>query len=145
MIRVFGVIGLVGVGFALLACLLFSSSFPVNPVNPVELPRLAGEGTEMSRSSRMLAVDFEVFGIVQGVFFRKYTQKRGKELKLKGWCMNTPNGTVVGHLEGEKAQVEEMKQWLRHTGSPQSRIDKAEFRNEKEISQPSFSNFEIRK
>lgn len=37
------------------------------------------------------------------------------------------------------------KQWLRHTGSPQSRIDKAEFHNEKEISQPSFSNFEIRK
>ncbi|XP_024867501.1 acylphosphatase-1-like isoform X1 [Temnothorax curvispinosus] len=132
MTRVFGVRGLVGVGVALLACLLFPSS----------LPRLAGEGTEMSR---MLAVDFEVFGIVQGVFFRKYTQKRGKELGLKGWCMNTPNGTVVGHLEGEKAQVEEMKQWLRHTGSPQSRIDKAEFRNEKEISQPSFSNFEIRK
>ncbi|XP_077272992.1 acylphosphatase-1 [Temnothorax americanus] len=132
MIRVFGVIGLVGVGFALLA----RSSFPPS------LPRLAGQGTEMSR---MLAVDFEVFGIVQGVFFRKYARKRGEELGLKGWCANTPNGTVVGHLEGEKAQVEEMKQWLRHTGSPRSRIDKAEFRNEKEISQPSFSNFEIRK
>ncbi|XP_018308601.1 acylphosphatase-1 isoform X1 [Mycetomoellerius zeteki] len=122
--------------FVLFACLLFPSSFPV------KLPRLAGEETEMSR---MLAVDFEVFGIVQGVFFRKYTQKRGKELGLKGWCMNTPNGTVAGHMEGTKAQVDEMKQWLRHTGSPQSRIDKAEFRNEKEISQPSFSNFEIRK
>lgn len=44
--------------FTLLACLLlFSSSFPV------KLPRSAGEGTEMSR---MLAVDFEVFGVVQG-------------------------------------------------------------------------------
>ncbi|XP_011695325.1 PREDICTED: acylphosphatase-2-like isoform X2 [Wasmannia auropunctata] len=121
----------------LLACLLLlPSSFPI------KLPRsAAGEGTEMSR---MLAVDFEVFGIVQGVFFRKYTQKRGKELGLRGWCMNTPDGTVTGHLEGEKAQVEEMKQWLRHTGSPSSRIDKVEFRNEKEISKPSFSNFEIR-
>ncbi|XP_011874450.1 PREDICTED: acylphosphatase-1-like isoform X5 [Vollenhovia emeryi] len=122
------------IGFILLVCL----SFPVNP----ELPSLAGDETEMAR---MLALDFEVFGVVQGVFFRKYTQKRGKELGLKGWCMNTPNGTVVGHLEGEKGQIEEMKEWLRRTGSPQSRIDKAEFRNEKEISQLSFSNFEIRK
>ncbi|XP_012540380.1 acylphosphatase-1 [Monomorium pharaonis] len=122
--------------FILLVCLLFLSSFPV------KLPRSAGEGTEMSR---MLAVDFEVFGVVQGVFFRKYTQKRGKELNLKGWCMNTPNGTVVGHLEGQRAQVDEMKQWLRYTGSPQSRIDSVQFRNEKEISEPTFTDFEIRK
>ncbi|KAL6250913.1 hypothetical protein P5V15_000056 [Pogonomyrmex californicus] len=124
------------IGFILFVCLLFPSLFPV------KLPHSAVEGTEMSR---MLAVDFEIFGIVQGVFFRRYTQKRGKELGLKGWCMNTPNGTVLGHLEGEKAQIEKMKDWLRYTGSPQSRIDKAEFRNEKEISQISFSNFEIRK
>ncbi|KAG5314004.1 PREDICTED: acylphosphatase-1-like [Acromyrmex echinatior] len=122
--------------FVFLACLLFSSSFPV------KLPRSAGEETEMSK---MLAVDFEVFGIVQGVFFRKYTQKRGKELGLKGWCMNTPNGTVVGHMEGTEMQIDEMKQWLRYIGSPQSRIDKTEFRNEKEISKPSFTNFEVRK
>ncbi|XP_017891909.1 acylphosphatase-1-like [Ceratina calcarata] len=93
----------------------------------------------------LIGVDFEVYGRVQGVFFRKYTQKRGKELGLKGWCMNTDDGTVVGHLEGEKDKVEEMKKWLRYTGSPQSAIDKAEFRNEKEISQPSFHGFEIRK
>ncbi|XP_029668780.1 acylphosphatase-1-like [Formica exsecta] len=98
------------------------------------------------RRELLLAICHQFYSaLFQGVFFRKYTQKRGKELGLKGWCMNTSNGTVVGRLEGEKSQVEEMKQWLRHTGSPQSRIDKAEFRNEKEISQPSFSNFEIRK
>jgi len=44
-------------GFVFLACLLFTLSFPV------KLPRPAGEETGMSR---MLAVDFEVFGIVQG-------------------------------------------------------------------------------
>ncbi|XP_020295162.1 acylphosphatase-1-like [Pseudomyrmex gracilis] len=117
------------------ACLLFSLLFLE------KLPLSTGE----VKMSKMLAVDFEVFGIVQGVFFRKYTQKRSQELNLKGWCMNTSKDTVVGHLEGDKDKVEEMKQWLRHTGSPQSRIDKAEFRNEKEISEPSFTNFEIRK
>ncbi|XP_018346185.1 PREDICTED: acylphosphatase-1-like isoform X1 [Trachymyrmex septentrionalis] len=121
--------------FVLLVCVLFSSSFPV------KLPRSAEEETEMSK---MFALDFEVFGIVQGVFFRKYTQKRCQELGLKGWCMNTPNGTVLGHMQGTKEQINEMKQWLRYVGSPQSRIDKTEFRNEKEITQPSFTNFEVR-
>ncbi|KAM0728273.1 Acylphosphatase-1 [Formica fusca] len=127
---------MIGFTITILFCSLISLSFlEQSSPHPGHYPVM----------SRMFAVDFEVFGVVQGVFFRKYTQKRGKELGLKGWCMNTSNGTVVGRLEGEKSQVEEMKQWLRHTGSPQSRIDKAEFRNEKEISQPSFSNFEIRK
>ncbi|XP_072762991.1 acylphosphatase-1 [Anoplolepis gracilipes] len=123
------------IGFILiLVCSLISSSFLEQSLPSTEKPGM----------SKLLAVDFEVFGVVQGVFFRKYTQKRGKELGLKGWCMNTSNGTVVGHLEGEKSRVEEMKEWLRRTGSPQSRIDKVEFRNEKEISQPSFSNFQVR-
>ncbi|XP_076752336.1 acylphosphatase-1 [Xylocopa sonorina] len=95
--------------------------------------------------SKLISVDFEVYGRVQGVFFRKYTQKRGNELGLKGWCMNTDKGTVVGRLEGEKEKVETMKNWLRYTGSPQSAIDKAEFRNEKEISQPTLDGFEIKK
>ncbi|XP_043518664.1 acylphosphatase-1-like isoform X2 [Frieseomelitta varia] len=75
----------------------------------------------------------------------KYTQKRGTELGLKGWCMNTDNGTVVGRLEGSESKVEEMKNWLRYTGSPQSAIDKTEFRNQQEISQPTFASFEIKK
>ncbi|XP_076247629.1 acylphosphatase-1 [Calliopsis andreniformis] len=95
--------------------------------------------------SKLVGVDFEVYGRVQGVFFRKYTQKRGKELGLKGWCMNTDNGTVVGRIEGDKQKVEEMKNWLRYTGSPQSAIDKAEFRNEKELSQSTFTDFNIKK
>ncbi|CAK9832267.1 ACYP1 [Anthophora retusa] len=95
--------------------------------------------------TKLVGVDFEVYGRVQGVFFRKYTQKRSTELGLKGWCMNTDKGTVVGRIEGEKEKVELMKDWLRHTGSPQSAIDKAEFKNEKELSQPSFTNFHIKK
>ena len=32
----------------------------------------------------LIHLDFEVFGKVQGVFFRKYTQKKGNELGLRG-------------------------------------------------------------
>ncbi|KAK2576684.1 hypothetical protein KPH14_005345 [Odynerus spinipes] len=95
--------------------------------------------------SKLVGLDFEVFGTVQGVFFRKHTQKKGQELGLKGWCMNTDKGTVVGQLEGEEKKVEEMKHWLQQTGSPNSVIDKAIFQNEKEITSPSFASFEIRK
>ncbi|XP_053979380.1 acylphosphatase-1-like [Hylaeus anthracinus] len=108
------------------------------------LSEVASQDTH-STMSKLIAVDFEVYGTVQGVFFRKYTQKRGKELSLTGWCMNTDQGTVVGHLEGERNKIEEMKNWLRYTGSPQSAIDKTEFRNEKDISQPSFTDFAIKK
>lgn len=38
----------------------------------------------------------------------QYTQKQGKELGLRGWCMNTPQGTVLGQIEGESPQVEKM-------------------------------------
>lgn len=95
--------------------------------------------------TKLVGVDFEVYGRVQGVFFRKHTQKRGKELGLRGWCMNTDNNTVVGRMEGEKDKVEKMKHWLRYTGSPQSAIDKADFRNEEEISRITFSDFNIKK
>ena len=39
--------------------------------------------------SGLVSVDYEVFGRVQGVFFRKYTAKQANALKLNGWIMNT--------------------------------------------------------
>ena len=44
---------------------------------------------EMGGGERLQAVDFEVFGKVQGVFFRKYTQRQAVELGVRGWIMNT--------------------------------------------------------
>ncbi|XP_001607421.1 acylphosphatase-1 [Nasonia vitripennis] len=92
-----------------------------------------------------VGVDFEVYGRVQGVFFRKYTEARATELGLKGWCMNTKQGTVLGYIEGERNKVEEMKTWLQRTGSPQSAIDKAEFRNEKILDGTTLEKFSIKK
>ncbi|XP_026292332.1 acylphosphatase-2-like isoform X6 [Frankliniella occidentalis] len=96
-------------------------------------------------SPKLLSLEFEVYGRVQGVFFRKYTQKQGKELGLRGWCMNTPKGTVLGQLEGEVQQVEKMKSWLQKTGSPKSRIDKVDFKFEKPISDFTFIDFSVRR
>lgn len=72
--------------------------------------------------------EFEVFGKVQGVFFRKYTQAKARELGLRGWCDNMKSGTVKGEAAGDAAALEKFKQWLQHEGSPKSQIEKAEFR-----------------
>lgn len=90
-------------------------------------------------------VDFEVFGKVQGVFFRKHTQKKAWDLGLKGWVMNTTQGTVIGQLQGPTMAVGKMKYWLQKEGSPKSRIEKAAFKNESPISNCAFKTFEIRK
>ena len=53
----------------------------------------------------MLSVDYEVFGKVQRVFFRKNTKQKAEELGLKGWVKNTRSRSVAGQLEGEMTQV----------------------------------------
>uniref|UniRef100_A0A182XVK1 acylphosphatase n=2 Tax=Anopheles stephensi TaxID=30069 RepID=A0A182XVK1_ANOST len=96
-------------------------------------------------STKLFACDFEVFGTVQGVFFRKYTQKQASSLGIRGWCMNTRDDTVKGQLEGEEKPMNEMKHWLQTKGSPSSRIDKAVFSVPKEITSYSFKDFSIRR
>ncbi|XP_053669098.1 acylphosphatase-2-like [Anopheles marshallii] len=96
-------------------------------------------------SNKLFMCDFEVFGIVQGVFFRKYTQKQASSLGLRGWCMNTRDDTVKGQLEGEEKAMNEMKHWLQTKGSPSSRIDKAVFSVPREITNFSFKDFSIRR
>ncbi|XP_065144136.2 acylphosphatase-1 [Paramisgurnus dabryanus] len=97
----------------------------------------------MMSSEELLSVDYEVYGRVQGVFFRKYTQSEGKKLGLVGWVKNTDAGTVQGQLQGPASKVEQMKHWLQTTGSPQSRIAKTEFRNEHTVDKLDFKDFKV--
>ncbi|CAH2324929.1 acylphosphatase-2-like [Pelobates cultripes] len=90
------------------------------------------------------SVDYEIYGDVQGVFFRKYTEDQAKRIAAVGWVKNTAYGTVVGQVQGSKEIVETMKQWLKNVGSPMSRIDKAVFSNEKQISALEYSNFKTK-
>ena len=95
-------------------------------------------------SAKLFRVEFEVFGRVQGVFFRKYTRDKAKELTTRGWCRNTSHDTVQGILEGDREKIDKMKNWLEKTGSPDSKIEKVVFK-ETPITEYSFSDFEIRR
>ncbi|KAM3824806.1 acylphosphatase-1-like isoform 1-T1 [Vipera latastei] len=57
-------------------------------------------------SSELWAIDYEIYGEVQGVFFRKYTEDQGRKLGLVGWVKNTAHGTVTGQVQGTKEKVE---------------------------------------
>lgn len=105
----------------------------------------ASSQTSSSSKGSFRSCDFEVFGKVQGVYFRKYTQHQAKNLNLVGWVQNTVRDTVEGYMEGEKTNIDQMKEWLQKTGSPSSKVTKVEFKNEKSISELTGNVFEIRR
>jgi len=82
-----------------------------------------------------------VSGVVQGVFFRANTFQKAKELRLKGWVKNLPDGRVEAIFEGEKRNVQEMIEWAKR-GPTNARIDG--FEADFEEYQGEFNNFEIR-
>ncbi|XP_051901032.1 acylphosphatase-2-like isoform X2 [Pristis pectinata] len=107
--------------------------------------RLYAAASEMSSSSTGLkSVDYEIFGDVQGVFFRKYTEEQARKLGLVGWVKNTAAGTVTGQVQGAVDKVNFMMNWLKSVGSPMSRIDKAHFSNERDVSKLDFNKFSTR-
>ncbi|XP_075269744.1 acylphosphatase-2 isoform X1 [Opisthocomus hoazin] len=95
-------------------------------------------------SGALKSVDYEVFGRVQGVCFRMYTEEEARKLGVVGWVKNTSQGTVTGQVQGPEDKVNAMKSWLSKIGSPSSRIDRTNFSNEKEISKLDFSGFSTR-
>ncbi|XP_041789396.1 acylphosphatase-2-like [Chelmon rostratus] len=94
--------------------------------------------------NKLSSVDFEIFGNVQGVCFRMYTEDQGRSLGLSGWVKNTRQGTVIGQIQGPPEKVSEMKLWLKSVGSPSSRIDRAVFSNERDISKQEIHGFSTR-
>lgn len=91
----------------------------------------------------LYSCEFEVFGTVQGVFFRKFTQKQALSLELRGWCMNTAAETVKGGLEGPRSNLSAMLEWLKLTGSPSSKIEKLVATELKAIPEYTLTGFKI--
>ncbi|KAJ2902564.1 acylphosphatase [Zalerion maritima] len=44
-------------------------------------------------------------GVVQGVFFRKFTRAKAVELGITGWCRNIPNEKVEGEAQGKDQAI----------------------------------------
>uniref|UniRef100_A0A8C9XMH5 Acylphosphatase 2 n=1 Tax=Sander lucioperca TaxID=283035 RepID=A0A8C9XMH5_SANLU len=77
-------------------------------------------------------------------FLLSYTEDHGQSLGLSGWVKNTRQGTVIGQIQGPQDKVNDMKIWLKTVGSPSSRIDRAVFSNERDISKLEIHGFSTR-
>ena len=69
----------IALAFITLTIIFFVSKYPQSP----------------SMATGLIAVDYEVFGRVQGVFFRKFTSEKANSLGLRGWVKNTRYRTVT--------------------------------------------------
>uniref|UniRef100_A0A023F9J7 acylphosphatase n=1 Tax=Triatoma infestans TaxID=30076 RepID=A0A023F9J7_TRIIF len=99
-------------------------------------------GTEEIPS--IVSVEFEVFGNVQGVYFTKYCRDMSLQLGLGGWVKNSKRGTILGKIQGSKANVEKMISWLSQTGSPGCKIERCELRDFEYLARQDFRGFTIR-
>lgn len=81
-------------------------------------------------------LNFQVTGLVQGVWFRGWTRETARALSLNGWVRNMPDGSVAGqaqapHASGQddseqgRAALERFRQELTQ-GPPSARVDLVE-------------------
>jgi acylphosphatase len=87
-----------------------------------------------------IALKIRVVGSVQGVFFRAWTAERARDLGVAGWVRNLSDGSVEGHLEGDKLAVQELVDLLRQ-GPPSADVETVKVK----VAEPEGSrHFEVR-
>ncbi len=76
---------------------------------------------------RMARAHLRIYGRVQGVFFRSTMRDVARELGVRGWVRNLPDGSVEAVVEGEREKVEKIVEWA-HQGPPLARVQRVEVR-----------------
>jgi acylphosphatase len=66
-------------------------------------------------------ITFTVSGKVQGVWFRRSTEKKANQWGLTGWVQNCENGEVEGQAFGSADQLKAFETWL-HKGPPLAKV-----------------------
>lgn len=66
-----------------------------------------------------------VAGVVQGVGFRNFVQRRALELGVRGWVRNLPDGRVEVAACGTQGQLATLEQYL-NAGPRYSQIESVE-------------------
>lgn len=71
------------------------------------------------------AVIIKVYGTVQGVGFRFYTNKKAIELGISGYVQNKPDGSVYVEAEGDETSLLTFIDWC-NIGPQWARVTKVE-------------------
>ncbi len=88
----------------------------------------------------MKCVKVCIKGLVQGVGYRRFAEKRAQELGLTGWVRNMDQGHVEGCAEGNQEQIEKWIEQLKR-GPMFSRVSNVEIHWEEYSGQ--YSSFKI--
>ncbi len=80
-----------------------------------------------------------VKGKVQGVFFRKYTQRKAVELGITGWVRNCDDGSVEITAQGTEKAIEDFLSWCRQ-GPAAAKVGEL---IEKQVVASLFTSFDI--
>lgn len=72
-----------------------------------------------------LTYNIQVFGLVQGVWFRASTQEQARRLGLNGWVRNQASGSVEIEASGPQVALDEFVKWCRK-GPVLARVDRLE-------------------
>jgi len=82
-----------------------------------------------------------IHGRVQGVFFRDSTLQKARELGVRGWVRNRPDGTVEAMAAGPEPDLDALDRWLRDGGPPSARVERVESR---EVPEEDFEGFRVK-
>lgn len=85
-------------------------------------------------------VILQIYGRVQGVGFRYYTQKKAEELGITGYVKNRPDGSVYIEAEGNTDALEAFLLWCEE-GPSWAHVRKVE---KQWIPPQGYKTFEIR-
>ncbi len=95
----------------------------------------------MIKDIRKVRAHLLIFGRVQGVAFRYYTQDIAQSLGINGWVKNCWDGKVEVLMEGEEDKVKELIDWC-YRGPSSAVVEKIDIKCEEYRGE--FNSFSIR-
>ena len=87
------------------------------------------------------SIKIQIYGKVQGVWYRASTQRKAEELGLKGFVQNMPDGSVYVEASGNEKQLKALEDWCKE-GPPFAKVTSIAV---EDIEIQLFPNFEIRR
>ena len=73
----------------------------------------------------MESIRFVVHGKVQGVFYRKFVAQKLRQMGIRGYVRNLPDGTVEVVVRATEEELEAIRRALEE-GSPLSEVERIE-------------------
>ncbi|WP_338601527.1 acylphosphatase [Sulfolobus tengchongensis] len=71
-------------------------------------------------------VYIRIYGVVQGVGFRKFVQIHAIRLGIKGYARNLPDGSVEVVAEGHEEALSKLLEYVRR-GPPAAEVEKVDY------------------